>query len=138
VIAYYRARWHRSRVVLLGFSQGADVLPFIWNRLPASERAAVKATVALSIGQHATFEFHVANWVATQTSGRATLPEMQHLAGHNAWCVYGATDDSSLCPELDAQNFSRVRLPGGHHFDGHYDDVARIVMDALAHGQASQ
>lgn len=135
LIDYYAGRWQRSRAILIGFSQGADVLPFIWNRLPQSERARVVATVALSIGKQASFEFHVTNWVSSSNEGLPILPEMQKLAGNNVWCVYGAKDDESLCPELAAQDFERVRLPGGHHYDGQYDAVARLVMDALAKGE---
>lgn len=132
LVSYYVDSWQRSRVMLIGFSQGADVLPFIWNRLPARARARVAATIALSLGRRAEFEFHVTNWVADSHSGRPILPEMQTLAGHNAVCVYGAKDDSSVCPDLDPHGFELVRLPGSHHFDGHYDEVAQVVMDALA------
>ncbi len=34
IIQQYQQRWHRNAVYLLGYSFGADVLPFIVNRLP--------------------------------------------------------------------------------------------------------
>src|SRR5207237_1436566 len=63
VIRYYAARWRRSEVVLIGYSQGADVLPFAINRLPAATRARVRSTALLGPGQKASFEFHVTNWI---------------------------------------------------------------------------
>jgi type IV secretory pathway VirJ component len=38
IIRYYAAHWGRSDVLLVGYSQGADVLPFALNRLPAGPR----------------------------------------------------------------------------------------------------
>ena len=35
-IAVYRAQWHCDRVIVIGYSRGADVLPFMINRLPAA------------------------------------------------------------------------------------------------------
>jgi type IV secretory pathway VirJ component len=41
VIRQYLAAWNKSRVLLVGYSFGADTLPFIVNRLPADLRPAV-------------------------------------------------------------------------------------------------
>ena len=39
MIRYYLAHFGKKRVLLIGYSQGADVLPFAVNRLPAATRA---------------------------------------------------------------------------------------------------
>ena len=39
ILEYYAAHWHKTHAVLVGYSQGADVLPFAVNRLnEASQR----------------------------------------------------------------------------------------------------
>jgi len=38
MIRYYLAHLAKKRVLLIGYSQGADVLPFAVNRLPAATR----------------------------------------------------------------------------------------------------
>ena len=37
------AQWHKSRVLLVGYSRGADVLPAMINRLPAETQAKIRA-----------------------------------------------------------------------------------------------
>src|SRR3546814_3102258 len=37
IIRYYAQRWHRHHVLLIGYSQGANVLPFAYNRLRSEE-----------------------------------------------------------------------------------------------------
>jgi type IV secretory pathway VirJ component len=130
VIRRYQSSSRRARVLLLGYSQGADVLPFILNRLPAKTRASIAATVALSLSTTATFEFHVSNWVGA-SGDRPTLPEVQRLAPHSLVCVYGKEDDESLCPELDPNVFRVIELPGDHHFNDDYDRLSTIALEAL-------
>jgi type IV secretory pathway VirJ component len=131
VIQRYQAAWKRPRVVLIGYSQGADVLPFILERLLERTRSSIVATVALSLSTTATFEFHVRNWVGA-SGDRPTLPEVERLAPGSLLCVYGKEDGDALCPQLDSSVFGVVQLPGDHHFNGDYDRLSTIVLDALA------
>jgi type IV secretory pathway VirJ component len=130
VIQRYQNAWKRKRVVLIGFSQGADVLPFIVNRLSDRTRASVASAIALSISTDATFEFHLADWVGA-SGDRPTLPEIQQLARSSFICVYGTGDDDSVCPRLDAHAFRVIELPGGHHFGGDAKRLSTIVLDTL-------
>jgi len=131
VIQRYQAAWKRPRVVLIGYSQGADVLPFILNRLLERTRSSIVATVALSLSTTATFEFHVRNWVGA-SGDRPTLPEVERLAPGALLCVYGKEDEDALCPQLDPSVFGVMQLPGDHHFHGDYDRLSTIVLDALS------
>jgi type IV secretory pathway VirJ component len=130
VIERYQNVWNRSRVVLIGYSQGADVLPFLLNRVSPKTRKAIVSTVALSLSTTATFEFHVRDWVGAP-GDRATLPEVQRLAPGSLVCVYGDDDPDALCPQLEPSAFRVFALPGDHHFNGDYDRVADIIFDSL-------
>jgi type IV secretory pathway VirJ component len=132
VIRRYQSAWQRKRVVLIGYSQGADVLPFIVNRLPASTRASLVSAVALSLSTSATFEFHVSNWIGA-SGDRPTLPEMLPLANGPMVCVYGTDDQEALCPQLDPNAFRVIALPGTHHFNGDYERLSTIILETLQH-----
>jgi len=56
IVEQYSARWHKPRVLLVGYSFGADVMPFVFNRLPAATRARVASVSLLGLGPNATFE----------------------------------------------------------------------------------
>ena len=62
VLERYRDRWHADKVALIGYSFGADVLPFVYNRLPAAERAHVSAMALLGLSHRTDFEVHVQGW----------------------------------------------------------------------------
>lgn len=130
IIRHYAAKWQRSEVVLIGFSQGADVLPFALNRLSPSIRPAVKLTALLSVGQKASFEFHVANWLGP-SGDKPIAPEAQRLAAANVLCVYGLKDKNSLCPALAPEHAKAIALQGSHHFDDNNDGIAALIVSHL-------
>ncbi len=130
MIRYYLAHLGKKRVLLIGYSQGADVLPFAVNRLPAATRAQVGLTVLMGMSQHALFEFHVSSWISDDDSGPATLPEVTRITGTPVLCIYGEGDNDSLCPKLDPGKVRIVKLNGGHHFNGDYAGLAREILAA--------
>jgi type IV secretory pathway VirJ component len=132
LIRYYLAHLNKKRVLLIGYSQGADVLPFAVNRLPAATRASVALAAILGMSEHALFEFHVSSWISDSKSGPATLPEVDRISGMPVLCIYGADENDSLCPKLDPKKIIIVKVKGGHHFDGDYAGLAQHILAAAA------
>jgi type IV secretory pathway VirJ component len=130
MIRYYLSRFAKKRVLLIGYSQGADVLPFAVNRLPQATKAQVALTAILGMSEHALFEFHVSSWISDDDSGPATLPEVNRIAGMPVLCIYGEDEHDSLCPKLDPKKFIVVKVKGGHHFDGNYAGLANDILSA--------
>lgn len=138
VIEHYSAVWQRPRVLLLGYSQGADVLPFALNRLNETARKQVVLTGAIALSTHAAFEFHVGAWAGEQGS-HSTLPEISRLIDDQRRFVIicGTEDEDAVCPQLDAQHYDMVLLPGGHHFDGEYERLAQTLIAKLPAAEAA-
>ena len=130
LIRYYLTHFNKKKALLIGYSQGADVLPFAVNRLPPETRNQVALAAILGMSEHALFEFHVTNWISDDNSGPATLPEVNRIAGIPVLCIYGEDEHDSLCPKLDPDKFHVVKLKGGHHFDGDYTRLAKEILSA--------
>jgi type IV secretory pathway VirJ component len=130
MIRYYTSHFGKKRVLLIGYSQGADVLPFAVNRLPDTTKASVALVAILGMSEHALFEFHVSSWISDDTSGPATLPEVNRITGMPVLCIYGEDEQDSLCPKLDPAKFKVVKVKGGHHFDGDYAALANQILAA--------
>ena len=61
-------------MLLVGYSFGADVLPFVVNRLPADLRARVASVSLLGIDSNASFEVRVTDWVGADDGRRTDAP----------------------------------------------------------------
>jgi type IV secretory pathway VirJ component len=134
ILAHYGGLWGTRRTMLVGYSFGADVLPFIVNRLPPEVRRGVVQVSLLGLSSRATFQFHVTDWLRTapRPNDPAILPEAARLDLRRVQCFYGADETDSLCPELGRRGAEVVRTSGGHHFDGDYAALARRIRDGLA------
>ncbi|MGH8460389.1 MAG: AcvB/VirJ family lysyl-phosphatidylglycerol hydrolase [Stenotrophobium sp.] len=132
IVRYYAAHWNKKQVLLIGYSQGADVLPFIINRLSQDVLAKVSLAAGMGLSEHATFEFHMANWVKNDTVGPPTLPEIDKIQAVPFLCIYGADETDSACPKIiGTAHAHAVKLSGGHHFDGNYGLLAEQILKAV-------
>jgi type IV secretory pathway VirJ component len=131
IIDRYLTAWHKSRVILAGYSRGADVLPAMASRLPAETQAKIRGIVLLSPSPKAEFEFHIADWMRSGSAGMAVQPEVDKLTS-GVLCIYGEDDHDSLCPALKAMpRVDTVMLKGAHHFDGGYDKLGHLIVGRL-------
>lgn len=129
ILAHYRTALKRPRIVLIGYSFGAEVLPFLARRLPAELKAHIEKVVLLGASPRAHFEFKLTDWLGGTEKGLDVSSEVAQLTGMSLLCVRGAAERDSLCPELDATMARSVTLPGGHHFDGDYAGLARLILE---------
>jgi type IV secretory pathway VirJ component len=127
LVRFYGWQWKKKRVLLIGYSQGADVLPFAVNRLPAATREQVELTALIGVSETAAFEFHVSNWFGG-SGDRPVKPETNRLSAADTLCIYGEDDDESLCPTIGAEHAKVVNLSGGHHFGGNYRKLAELIL----------
>jgi type IV secretory pathway VirJ component len=134
LMRHYLAAWNKERVILVGYSFGADVLPFVVNRLPAELRARVASVSLLGIDSNASFEVSVADWVGNGDGGPPTRPEVAALSHVPVLCIYGEGESDSICPGLPAgAQLARELVGKGHHFSGEYATLAdRILAFARA------
>jgi type IV secretory pathway VirJ component len=133
IVRHYLASWKRERLLLVGYSRGADVLPFMARRLPAELREHVALVALLGPAHRVDFEFHLSDWLGGgEGSGLPTLPEVQAVVAQGAkvMCVYGEGETDTICPDLP-QGPTVVRLSGGHHFGSRYDEIAARILEAV-------
>ncbi|MEA3220771.1 AcvB/VirJ family lysyl-phosphatidylglycerol hydrolase [Immundisolibacter sp.] len=137
ILDHYRSAWGSRRVVLIGYSFGADILPFAYNRLPADWQQRVGTLALLAPGRSADFEVSISGWLGRANAGAApTLPELQRIPPAKVLCVYGAKEKTeSLCTAPGAGAITRLERPGDHHFDRRYDLIADAIRAHLAAGK---
>ncbi len=132
LLRHYGRAWQVNRFLLVGYSFGADILPFAVNRLPAAERAQVAQISLLGLSRTASFRISVTGWLGMSSSTDVPiLPEAKRLDPALVQCFFGRDDSDSLCraPELHA--FELIETGGGHHFDGNYHGLADTIMSGV-------
>jgi type IV secretory pathway VirJ component len=128
----YLATWKKERLLLIGYSRGADVLPFMTARLSPELKSKIRLVALLGPSPTVQFEFHVADWLHSSPKGMPVKPEVDKLHGHRVLCLFGQDDKESLCPGLHpSSTLNVVMLKGAHHFDGGYEKLAHVILEQL-------
>jgi type IV secretory pathway VirJ component len=134
IIDTFLSRWGGSKVVLVGYSFGADVLPFAYDYLSPEIKAHVVQLSLLGFATAADFEIRVAGLVGAGPSSDAlpTEPALAPIDPTMIQCFYGADEDDTACRLLQGKA-EVIRTTGGHHFDGNYGALAQRILDGLRH-----
>lgn len=127
------SRWQGRKIFLVGYSFGADALPFLVNRLPAELRDHLAMMALLGLGTQASFEFHLTDWLSAELPNThyPVVPELARLQKLPVYCVMGTEEENSACPQLEGLGAGVLRIPGDHHFNGDYEGVVKGILGAL-------
>ncbi len=129
VLRHYLAAWHADGAYLVGYSRGADMLPFMVARLDDGLRARIRLVALLGLEHEMDFQWTLAGLLGGHSGATRPLrPEVERLRGLPVVCVYGSDEKDTLCPELPADLAAVERRAGGHHFDGDYRGITRAVL----------
>jgi type IV secretory pathway VirJ component len=132
LIRHYNKQANGNGVMLVGYSFGADVLPFMVSRMAPDTKAEIKLVSLMGISEHASFAIRLQDIIGgINHDGPPTLPELLKLKGVPIQCVFGVAEKDSVCAqkELDVV-VNRIQLNGGHHFDGDYRHTADLIIAA--------
>jgi type IV secretory pathway VirJ component len=131
LIGTFTDKWHADKVALIGYSFGADVLPFAYNRLSQASRSHVVLIALLGFSKAADFQITLAGWLGEPPGPDAlpTVPEAAKIPPSMLLCFYGRQEDDTACPTLAQRGVETIGTAGGHHFDGNYTALAEQILD---------
>jgi type IV secretory pathway VirJ component len=132
VVTHYQRAWGKSAFILIGFSRGADLLPFGVSQFPAGLRGRVRLVAMLGLGRIADFEFRLMDLIhfEPRETSRQVAPELEKLRGMNLLFVRGDEEDGAIGSELNPNIGSIVTLQGDHHLGRDYGLLGRLILDA--------
>lgn len=130
LINYYENLWKRNKVVLIGYSFGADIVPFIFTRLPKNLMETINYIVLLSPSNHTDFEVHVTEMLGESSEGSDNVPaEINKITEKPILILSGEKEEGDLnVASLRIKNYQKITLPGGHHYDSAPSSVVDTIL----------
>jgi type IV secretory pathway VirJ component len=133
ILGHYLNAWNKQQAILIGYSLGADALPFMVNRLPENLKARIKLVALISPSHTSDFEVHLINIIGGSASGKSApvLPELAKMKGMNIIIFQGTNEDDSIVKELPPDLARVVELTGGHRIKSNFTPITdKIVREA--------
>lgn len=129
MIKNYAQSWNKTKVLLVGYSFGADVLPFVYQNLPQNMKDMVHGLVLLSPSGTTDFEVHLT--YAFSGSEPNSAITLNSIAGKKITILTGSDEKEFPFTKLSNKNYTHLTLPGGHHYDGDEKIVAEYVLKGI-------
>lgn len=120
-----------SRIVLVGYSFGADALPVIVQRLPPDLRRRIAALVLIAPETLGELNVRPGAWLGLHPpDAYPVAPVVAALSDVPITCIYGLAERRDACPTFGPE-VRKIALPGGHHFAGDRAAAGRALADAI-------
>ncbi|MEP7141732.1 MAG: AcvB/VirJ family lysyl-phosphatidylglycerol hydrolase [Ferruginibacter sp.] len=131
LIRTYQRTWNRKKIILIGYSFGADVMPFVYNLLPADLTTEVVSINLLSPSTNTDFEIHIAVLLGAGFSGgESVVAAINKITAKPLTLIFGKGENDFPLPQLKIKNYVSVVLDGGHHYDG---DEMKLCNTIILH-----
>ncbi len=118
-------------VVLLGYSFGANTIPFSWPYLSQSLQDRVSLVGLIGTEETTPFQVSVGAWLG-MGGDNEVAPAVAKLPLNKVLCVYGSEEDDTACTNPSLAAVQKIELQGDHHYDEKYDMLAAKLMEAIA------
>jgi len=126
------AQGHAARVVIIGHSFGADMLPPAMGELSPAIANRV-AMMVLIVPSHAVYDHVALTEIMSIRKARGdALPAARRVGAIPRLCIQGEKEEDSLCPLLTSAGYERQILPGAHHLNNDAALLSTILLHRLA------
>jgi type IV secretory pathway VirJ component len=133
VIEKYRKEWRREKFLLAGFSFGADIIPFIVNRLPGQMRAGLVSSVLISPDRNCDFEIHLSDMLSLGIS-KGRYDVVREISGsyfRKFAIIFGSDENINTESAFRVTDAKIKVLPGNHHFDSAFETVGDSILSEI-------
>lgn len=115
-------------MLVIGYSRGADLAPFMVSRLAPPLRERVVSVTMVGLSDVSNFQYRPIDLFADalRSNDYPILPEVEKLKGTMVLCISGVRERGSLCPSLDSSLAHVSTHPGGHRMTR---EVAARILD---------
>jgi type IV secretory pathway VirJ component len=133
VVIHFMQQWNKKSFILVGYSFGACVVPFVANRMSAPFKEMMKAVFAISPDERADFEIHISDMVSIENSNDKynVINEIKKAKPMPTYCFFGDEEDANTRIRFMQSNIKVVTLKGDHGYNGNSAALGNEVWKLL-------
>lgn len=118
-----------QQLVLAGYSFGADVLPFIVNKLPEIIKMKLKCVLLLTPSTTTDLEIHWSDLFGSNNKrSKDVVAEINRMGIIKTAIISGSSENDFPLKSIKLVNYQNEKLPGGHHYEGDIDKTAKTII----------
>lgn len=134
IMDYYMDSWKINKVVVVGYSFGADAAAFLPTRLKPKAASHLISMVLLSPSYSSDFEVKLADLIgsSTRVERKYNVQEVLTNCTMPVMCIFGEDEDLYLKESLIKSGKVKVReIPGSHRYDNNVELLTKLILGTL-------
>ena len=124
-------QWKKKSIVLIGYSFGADVAPFMLTHFSPALQAKVNHLILLSPSTKTDFEVHVMQMLGWGKDAGESVPAEINKILKPVTIFVGDDEKEFPFSQLTIKNKQVIKMPGGHHYDGDVDALSKEIVSQM-------
>jgi len=123
--------WKKKNIVLIGYSFGADISPFILTHFSTALSNRVSHLILLSPSEKTDFEIHVLQMFGWGKDEGESVPAEVNKIVKPVTIIVGDDENEFPFNQLTIKNKQIIKMRGGHHYDGNVDALCKQVIQQV-------
>jgi len=130
VIEKYMKQWNRKAFILAGYSFGADLVPFVANKLPEPLKSLLSGLMLLSPDRYGDFEIHLTDMLSLGIAKRKynIVDEVKKTTTTPVVCIFGQEEEAINILSFKEAGSKISLLPGDHHYDKNVTALVDMIV----------
>lgn len=118
-----------KKIILIGYSYGADVAPFIYNRFDPEFQKNIKDLIIIGPSKVNDFEIHLQEYITGPLQYGYSVTNEINLLKNVPFTLVVSDFENKYFPRQDItlKNYEFLHLAGNHHFSGN----TKMLADAI-------
>jgi type IV secretory pathway VirJ component len=126
IINQYNRKWNQRKVVIMGYSMGAEVIPFAINRLDEKSLLQLMDIILIAPAQKAIFRLKPTDYLFEDKKGTDIYTELLKMRAQRSYIICD-NSDLSICRKNLEGVCDHDFLGGGHHFGRNYLLLSKLI-----------
>ena len=130
-IAETNKEWKKKGIVLIGYSFGADVSPFMLTHFSPTLSNSINHLILLSPSPKTDFEIHMLQMLGWGKNEGESVPAEINKVPKPVTIIVGDDENEFPFDQLTIKNKQVIKMPGGHHYDGNVQALSKQVIQQM-------
>lgn len=119
-----------KKIIIIGFSYGADVAPFIYNRFDADFQKNIQSLIIIGPSKVNDFEIHLKEYITGKMEyGFSVVNEINKIKKVPFTLVVSDFEEIHFpLKEITLKKYQFLHLKGDHHYDGNTKMLADSIL----------
>lgn len=121
--------WQRESFLFIGYSLGAELVPFIANRLPEPVKTKISMLVLLSPAPTTDFEVHFTDMLGINSrhDSYKVIEEISRIKTIPVLLIFGAEEKTKVPAMLTGEPVKLITVPGDHT----YNHDSSLILEVM-------